>query len=110
MSDKYYELHITNNGGKVRVKIIEECPIVHTRKGQCSGCDLFAGINPKLSSIGLCKASQLRMNIDYFRSPRHCPDEKGTGECTQCKKFLGFSNNSGFYCSAHTKTKDTKQW
>ena len=100
--DRYEFYVVKTRDNKIRLHITSDCPIAYTRKGQCSDCDQFLGLNPKLGNDGHCAAIRLFMSIDDFRSPRKCPDLKNKGgECTLCNKFLGFSSNSGFYCSAH---------
>jgi hypothetical protein len=102
MKSSYYEFYVVVKDGKVRLHITADCPIAHTRKGQCSGCDQFLGLNPEVKNEGLCKAKQMLIHINGFRNPRMCKDPSKCGDCTKCNKFMGFANN-GFYCAANTK-------
>lgn len=105
MSNQYKLYVVESKTKKIRLFITADCPIAHSRKGQCSSCDQFAGLNPKLEHEGLCNVARLYKPIDDFRSPIKCSDKNRNGDCTTCPNFLGFSDNAGFFCSHIKKEK-----
>jgi len=100
----FYEKHIIKIKNKLRLHIVATCPLYISKKGECSECNMFIGVNPNLQEEGRCSVANLFISIDYFRDIRKCPDAKNRkGECNSCPNFLGFSDRNGFYCSISRK-------
>jgi hypothetical protein len=101
-----YNMFVKQDMNNVRLQDIEECPIgpyLKDKKGQCSGCQFFGGLDLNIFREGKCKVAAFYKPISNFRDRNKCP-KTISGDCPHCRDFLGFSKDSGFYCQA-TSTK-----